>query len=338
MRFIVGLCCIVFFFSCEPSFEFKDEAVVVRIPSGFPPIDYPDDNAPTKLRIELGRRLFYDNRLSANHQVNCSSCHVLSAAFTDSKSTSTGLAGIPGKRNSPTLANMAWMPRLMMEGGVPSLETQALAPLHDSLEMGMNMMIAVDELNKDSELRAMSRAAYQRDSIDPFVVTRALAAFQRTIISGDSRWDRYRQGQKKEMNETELSGMQLFFSEKTQCSSCHSGIFFSDFNYYNIGLEENYSDNGKERASHLQADIGKFKTPTLRNIALTAPYMHDGRMNSLEEVVSFYNEGGKQHVNKDGRIHALNLTEEEQIQLIAFLKSLTDWNFVQNAQLGPWMK
>jgi len=335
MRFAFCLWCVVFLFSCERSFEFKDEKVVVRIPSGFPPINYPEGNEPTKLRIELGRRLFYDNRLSANHQVNCSSCHVLSAAFTDSKTTSTGLAGIPGKRNSPTLANMAWMPRLMMEGGVPTLEAQALAPLHDSLEMGMNMMFAVAELNKDDELRAMSLAAYNRDSIDPYVVTRALAAFQRTIISGDSRWDRYRQGQKKEMNETELYGMRLFFSDQTQCSSCHSGIFFSDFNYYNIGLEEVYSDNGKERATHLQADIGKFKTPTLRNIALTAPYMHDGRMNSLEEVISFYSEGGKQHANKDERIHALNLTDEEQVQLIAFLKTLTDWNFVQNAQLSP---
>ncbi len=335
MKFLVILCGFLILTSCETVAILKDDPLNVRIPGGFPPIVYPEGNEPTKLRVELGRRLFYDNRLSANQTVNCSSCHVLSTAFTDSKTTSTGLAGLPGKRNSPTLANVAWMPRFMMEGGVPTLETQALAPLHDTMEMGMNMMFAVRELNQDAKLRAMSLAAYGRDSIDPFVVTRSLAAFQRTIISGDSRWDRYRQGQVKEMNQEELIGMKLFFSEQTNCGNCHKGIFYTDFDYYNIGLDEVYADNGKERASHKAEDIGKFKTPTLRNIALTSPYMHDGRLNSLEDVVAFYNEGGKPHVNKDTRIRPLGLTTEEQSQLVAFMKTLTDWNFVQNAQLAP---
>ncbi len=324
--------------ACHSVGVMTDEKVVVRVPAGFPPIAYPEGNEPTKLRIQLGRILFYDTRLSADHSTHCGTCHVLSVAFTDSKETSTGMAGFPGRRNSPTLANIAYVPRLMMEGGVPTLETQALAPLHDTLEMGFNLMHAVHELNKDATLKAMARAAYGRDTIDPFVVTRALAAFQRTILSGDSHYDQYKQGQLNQMNEKEVRGMNLFFSEKTKCSECHSGVFLTDFDYHNIGLETESVDHGKERASNLPQDIGKFKTPTLRNIALTAPYMHDGRYNSLEEVITFYNAGGVAHVNKDTRIQPLQLTSTEQKELIAFLGALTDWNFVQNQQLLPLMK
>ncbi len=329
---------VLFIVACHSIGEWTDEKVTVRTPAGFPPIVYPKDNEPTKLRVQLGRILFYDTRLSTDHSTNCGTCHILSVAFTDGKETSSGMAGFPGMRNAPTLANIAYMPRLMMEGGVPTLETQALAPLHDTLEMGFNMMHAVHELNKDELLKSMARAAYGRDTIDPYVVTRALAAFQRTFLSGDSHYDRYRQGQLNLMTEQEVRGMNLFFSEKTKCSNCHSGIFFTDFDYHNIGLETESVDHGKERASHLAADIGKFKTPTLRNIALTAPYMHDGRFSSLEEVIAFYNNGGVPHDNKDERIQPLQLSTEEQKDLIAFLGELTDWNFVQNQQLLPLVK
>jgi cytochrome c peroxidase len=279
--------------ACGGEVVFHDEPVNIRIPARFPAVAYPNGNEPTKLRILLGRKLFYDTRLSENNKLHCGSCHVLSAAFTDGNATSSGIHGISGKRNAPTLANVAWLPRLMMEGGVPSLETQSLAPLHDSLEMGSNMMIAVEKLNHDDELRALSKAAYGRDSIDPFVITRALAAFQRTFMSGDSRYDRYMQGFTSELNENEVRGMKLFFSEKTSCGSCHPDVMMTDFGYYNIGLYEEYSDTGKERATGKMEDVGKFKTPTLRNIAITAPYMHDGSIWSLSEVVAFFNAGGK---------------------------------------------
>ncbi|MFM7728832.1 MAG: cytochrome-c peroxidase, partial [Flavobacteriales bacterium] len=223
----------------------KDEPFKVRIPAGFPEVQFPVDNEPTKLRVELGRRLFYDNRLSADESMNCGSCHVLSAAFTDGRAVSEGLHGIAGKRNAPTLVNLAWMKRFMMEGGVPTLETQALAPLHDSLEMGSNMMHAVAKLNNDPLLVELGRAAYGRDSIDPFVVTRALACFQRTFMSGESRYDRFVLGKKDQMNEQEQRGMNLFFSAKTHCSECHSSVFFTDMDYHTIGLQENYSDEGK---------------------------------------------------------------------------------------------
>ena len=315
-----------------------DSELLVRVPAGFPSLEYPADNVPTRLRVELGRRLFYDSRLSEDETVNCGSCHVLSAAFTDGRTTSSRLHGIAGKRNAPTLVNLAWMKRLMMEGGVPTLETQALAPLHDSTEMSPSMMPILARLNGDAYLKELTRAAYGRDSIDAFVLTRALACFQRTFMSGDGRYDRYLQGKKDQMNEKELRGKELFFSAKTQCSECHSGVFFTDMDYHNIGLEEVYADDGKARATHRDEDVGRFKTPTLRNIQLTAPYMHDGSMASLEEVIAFYNAGGKAHRNKDERIHPLGLTPAQQADLLAFLTTLTDWNFVQNEDLLPLMR
>ncbi len=324
--------------SCNQKNELHDESVKIRTPSGFPFIVFPQGNEPTKLRILLGRKLFYDVRLSLERNMSCGTCHVTSAAFTDGKKTNTGMENIALNRNSPTLANMAWSPYYMMEGGVPSLELQALAPLHNSHEMGKNLMHAIDILNEDDDLRALSKAAYNRDSIDPYVVTRALAAFQRTIISGDSRYDRYRLGATDQMSEDEIAGMNLFFSQKTSCSSCHTDVLFTDFGIYNIGLYEEYEDVGLERKTHQQEDIGKFKTPTLRNIELTSPYMHDGSLNSLEEIVALYNKGGKPHPNKDARIHALHLSEQELNQLVSFLTTLTDYNFVQNTNLLPLME
>lgn len=327
---------IVFFASCnEADMTLKDESVRIKIPSRFPELVIPDDNLPTSLRIDLGRRLFYDVRLSSGNNVSCGSCHVLSAAFTDGKKISSGNSSSPFSRNSPTLANVGWSPYLMSEGGVPSLELQALAPLHDTMEMGSNMMIAVEKLNKDKYLMKMAKAAYGRDSIDPFVVMRALASFQRTFVSADSRYDRYKNNPANQLNNDELNGMNLFYSEKTGCGHCHSGELFTDFGFYNIGLYEYYSDSGRERKTHEIADNGKFKTPTLRNIALTAPYMHDGSINTIEEVIEFYDSGGKNHPSKDTRIKRLNLTPEEKSQLVAFLNSLTDWNFVQNKNLLP---
>jgi cytochrome c peroxidase len=326
---------IIALIACNDNKKWQDAPFQIRVPAGFAPIAFPEGNEPTQLRVLLGRKLFYDKRLSAENNMSCGTCHVASAAFTDGKKVNTGMHNLALKRNSPTLANMAWSPYFMMEGGVPTLELQALAPLHNSHEMGMDMMQAIAVLNEDDALRALAKAAYGRDSIDPFVVTRSLATFQRTFVSGDSRYDRYQLGLKDQMNEEEIAGMNLFFAEKTKCSSCHAGELITDFGIYNIGLYEVYDDVGLERKTHKTTDNGKFKTPTMRNIDLTAPYMHDGSMNSLEEVIEFYNTGGKPHANKDLRIQPLNLSPEEKEQLTAFLKTLTDYNFVQNAMYLP---
>jgi len=334
MKWDSSLVIVIFFVACQQaSYIPPEKSIKYPRPSGFPDVIYPEGSEPTALRILLGRILFYDKRLSANNDVSCGSCHALSTAFTDGKSFSEGIHGNISKRNAPTLANLAYQPYYLFEGGVPTLETQALVPLHDTLEMGLNMMDAIYKLNNDQYLKDLSASAFGRDSIDPWVVTRSLAIFQRSFISGDSYFDRYKIGQKDALNESATRGMQIFFSDKAKCGSCHSGVFFTDFGFYNIGLAD--PDPGKFRLTHQPADSGKFKTPTLRNIALTGPYMHNGSMNSLRQVLEFYNRGGNSSKYKDARIQPLQLNNQELSDLEEFLKSLTDWNFVQNERLLP---
>ena len=334
MRCIAALASIIIFFACGHEYNIpNDKPFEYNRPSAFPELTFPQGSEPTVLRAKLGRLLFYDKRLSASDQFSCGSCHALSAAFTDGKKLPIGLSGIQGKRNVPTLTNIGFQPYFLFEGGVPTLETQALVPLHDSLEMGMNMMVAIQKLNDDDYLRALAVKAFGRDSIDPWVVTRALAIFQRMFISGDSYYDRYKIGQKDALSESALRGMELFFSERTQCGSCHGGVFFTDFGFYDVGIQS--EDQGRYRVTHNPSDIGKFKTPSLRNIALTSPYMHNGSLNSLGEVLKYYNRGGDDSRNKDSRLRPLGLTDVELNDMEEFLKALTDWNFVQDERLLP---
>jgi len=303
-----------------------DKAVSFKQPHYFPPINFPEGNEPTQLRFELGKKLFYEVKLSKNEDQSCASCHRLPAAFTDGRTVSSFHEN-EFARNAPTLANLAWSPYFMSEGGVPTLELQALGPIHEKHELALSMEGVIERLKGKSNYAELSKAAYRRE-LDAFVITRALACFERALISGDSKFDRHYFLKSNDYSVLEKQGMELFFSERTQCSSCHSGTFFTDYRFYSLGLED--ADIGLERKTYSEADRGKFKTPTLRNIELTAPYMHNGSMSSLEEVVSFYNTGGGTRLTKDSRVKTLNLSKEEEAALVAFLKTLTDWNFVQN--------
>ncbi|MEZ4800861.1 MAG: cytochrome c peroxidase [Flavobacteriales bacterium] len=304
-------------------------------PSFFPEYQIPEDNKPTVLRVELGRRLFFEKRLSNSNSTSCASCHVSSMAFTDGKSISHGAHGRMGNRNAPTLANLLWSPHLMSEGGVKTLELQALGPIQDSSEMDMTMRNAEAQLADDVYLQNLSQAAYGRP-LDAYVMIRALAVYQRSFISGDTRFDKYHFFKDTTaFNAQEKRGYDIFFSEKAACASCHQLPFFTDYKFYNIGLYENYADAGRQRVTYTANDNGKFKTPTLRNIEMTPPYMHDGSIRTLEDVVEFYNWGGKSHPNKDARIQKMNWTPQEKADLIAFLKTLTDWNFLQNHNFLP---
>jgi cytochrome c peroxidase len=322
--------------SCVNANKTKDQPLNVVWPKQFGDPLIPDDNQLTAIRIELGRRLFYDPGLSDNGEISCGSCHVLSAAFTDGRTLSTGIHGKTGRRNAPTLQNLAWAPHLMFEGGVPNLEMQILAPPQDSMEMGHGMLMNLEQLAKQKEVyNELSRAAYGRN-LDVFVATRSIASFERTFVSADSRFDQfYYFNLKDRLNEMEKKGMELFFSKDLHCAECHREPLFTDFGFYNIGLYEHYADPGKARETYLPVDSGKFKTPSLRNIGVTAPYMHDGSLTDLRAVVEFYNSGGKNHPSKDPRIHALHLSDEQQTHLVAFLYTLTDWNFLQNRNLLP---
>ncbi len=329
MKFLYILLTSLLFFACA-----KDDMVVVadpifNIPIGFPTPAFPEDNQLTIERWALGKRLFFDPALSASGKVSCSSCHLPQLAFTDGLSLSEGVEGRIGSRNAPSLANVAYHPYFTREGGVPTLEMQILVPIQEHDEFDFNILLIADRLQEDSTYVAESFAAYDRPP-DAFVITRAISTFERTLLSGGSRYDQYRNGNSKRLTEKELSGMTLFFSERLACASCHGGFDFTNYAFENNGLYESYTDSGRFRFTGDTNDIALFKVPSLRNVGVTAPYMHDGSIASLEEVITHYSNGGKNHVNKNPIIKPLNLLPSEKDDLIAFLKSLTDDDFITN--------
>ncbi len=326
---------ISFWMACTPEPDdelmpvMSDDVLVFELPSGFPELPYPADNAPTALRVELGKQLFYDTRLSRDGNLSCASCHLPEHAFADPRAVSQGTDGREGLRNSPTLTNVAWQPYLFMDGGVPNLELQVMHPLNDPLEFDLHIVDAANILANDENYAQMSRSAYNRE-LDPYVIMRSIAAFERTLISGNSAFDRFLAGDENALSADAQAGKALFFAPETGCSDCHTGVFFTDFSFQNIGLYTNYEDNGRQRVTTDPSDHGKFKVPTLRNVALTAPYMHDGSLATLADVVAHFNSGGVQHTNQHPAVRPLNLTPEQQTQLVVFLEALTDESFINN--------
>ncbi len=305
------------------------ESILV-IPEGFPEPVFPDDNQFTESRWELGKKLFYDPVMSRDNTVSCADCHKPSLAFSDNVALSKGVDEALGTRNAPSLANVAYHPYFTREGGVPSLEMQVLVPIQEHNEFDFNILEIADRLSQDPEYVRMSREAYNRTP-NHFVITRALATFERSLISGNSPYDRYvYQGDRFALNQAQRKGMELFFSDRTRCASCHSGFNFTDYTFRNNGLYTAYADIGRFRLTGDERDRALFKVPSLRNVEFTAPYMHDGSMNTLEEVIDHYNSGGKGHPHRDERIRPLNLTDEEKANLVAFLKSLSDQEFIND--------
>jgi cytochrome c peroxidase len=282
---------------------------------------------------ELGKKLFYDNVLSVDNSVNCGSCHKVSLAFSDDVSKSLGAGKTVGRRNSPSLANVAYHPYYTREGGVPTLEMQILVPIQEHDEFNFNIVEIAARLKQIPEYVAMSKEIFGREP-DPYVITRAIATFERTLISGNSTYDKYLyQGYTGLLTQAEKRGMNLFYSTRTNCGNCHSGFNFTDYSFKNNGLYEVYADNGRERLTGNSADNALFKVPSLRNIALTAPYMHDGSMTTLHDVIEHYNSGGKPHPNKSPMLQPMGLTTSEKEDLIAFLHTLTDAAFASNKHL-----
>lgn len=312
------------FISCGKERANQNEIFQLDIPQGFPNPIIPEDNQLTYERIELGKRLFYDPILSKDGTISCGSCHKQEYAFADNTAISAGVEGRLGFRNSMSLANIAYQDALMREGGVPTLEMQILVPIQDHNEMDFNILSVAEKLNLDSTYINASIRAYNRIP-DAYVITRALASFERTMLSGNSNYDR------NLLNEKQQDGKKLFFSHELACSSCHGTFLFTNQTIENNGLYEVYEDSGKYRLTNLQEDIGKFKVPSLRNIEITAPYMHNGSISTLEEVIEHYASGGKNHFNKSEFITGFNITDNEKDNLIRFLKSLTDNNFTNNS-------
>jgi len=304
------------------------------IPNWFPQLEIPAENQLTKARVELGRKLFYEPLLSLDSSVSCGTCHLQEKAFTDGIPISLGINDAVGLRNAPTLANIGFAPYFFHDGGVFTLELQSQQPIFSVDEMRFSIAGFLKRIENDGKYKRMFREAYDREP-DAFGISRAIASFERTLISADSRFDQFEyQGISDALSDQEQRGKQLFFSEQTKCSNCHEPPLFTNYEFENIGLYLNYSDSGRARISHLAADNGKFKVPTLRNIELTAPYMHNGSIQTLEEVIEHFNSGGVGHPNQSEEMLPLNLSSQQKADLLAFLKTLTDQSFVSDSELS----
>ena len=321
MKLLIGVVAVLFLYSCEV--EPINNSFKLTVPKGFPEISVPNDNALSLERIALGKRLFYDPILSKDSTISCNSCHFQEYAFADNRSISPGVEERLGKRNSMSLANVAYADVLLREGGVPNLEMQVLVPIQEHNEMDFNIVAVAERMQSDSSYVKQSLEAYNRMP-DAFVITRAIASFERTLLSGNSRYD------SNILSASERNGRDLFFSDSLACSSCHGTFLFTNQEMENNGLYEQYPDSGRYILTRLQEDIGRFKVPSLRNVELTSPYMHDGSLSTLEHVVDHYESGGSNHFNQSNLVKGFNLTAEERANLIVFLQSLTDYEFTQN--------
>lgn len=326
---LLFLWCVILF-SCkkqeDPVQEIseRNKVITLPVPKGFLYPEIPADNQPTKNRIELGKLLFFDPILSRDSTVSCSSCHLPEKFFSDNLKVSVGIDGRKGTRNAPSLINVAYQPTMFWDGGNPSLEQQVIAPIDNHDEFDFDVNAIVGKLKKNPRYSLLFQAAYnQQPSV--FALTRAIACFERTLIGGTSTYDDYTQNNNKSaLTESQVRGMNLFFSEEGECFHCHQGALFTDYSFRNNGLYVQYADSGRSRITQQLSDIGKFKVPSLRNIEMTAPYMHDGSLESLEDVIDHYSSGGVKHPNKSPIIQPLNLNQQQKDDLINFLKSLTD--------------
>jgi len=301
-------------------------------PYGFPDMIIPEDNPMTVEGIELGRKLFNDPILSGDGTQSCISCHIQSANFSDTNQFSTGINGMHGNRNASTIINSGWNNSNFWDGRAITLEEQAFSPVVDPIEMNDTWSNVENKLNSNSEYIQLFKQAYNIDYIDSTHVVMAIAQFERTLISNNSKFDKYSRGEEV-FTKSELNGFAIFNSEKGDCFHCHGTSLFTDNLFHNNGLDvEPFLDLGLGKITENTNDNGKFKTPTLRNIEVSAPYMHDGRFATLEKVIEHYDSGGHFSSTVDPLMKklgvGLNLTNQEKSDLIAFLKTLTDYDYI----------
>jgi cytochrome c peroxidase len=317
------------------AFEMPD-AALFRVPQGWPQPVYDFKSNPlTKEKIALGRSLFHDPVLSRDNTVSCASCHLPNTAFTHvDHDLSHGIEGRVGTRNSPALVNLAWSKSLMWDGAVNHIEVQALAPIENRLEMDEAIANVVKKLQARPGYAAMYKAAYGDSLVTGERTLKALAQFMLTFVSKDSKYDKVMRGEAV-FNEWESKGYALF---KANCSSCHKEPLFTNGDFENNGLpvDTTLNDAGRIRVTHRQGDSGKFKVPTLRNVEVSYPYMHDGRFKSLQMVLFHYTNGIQQSPTLAAQLKkGITLNEDDKRCLIAFLKTLTDEAFLHNPSFQP---
>ena len=296
---------------------------------------HPDNNRLTNEGIALGRELFYEKQLSGDNSMSCASCHFQEFNFSDSAMFSVGITGAIGDRQAMSISNLAWDKLFFWDGRAVSLEDQAFGPVVNPVELNDTWPNVVSKLQANPKYPILFEKAFGTQIIDSNLVTYAIAQFERTMVSFNSDFDKYfYEGDVNALNSSEQNGFNLFFGE-AECIHCHSGPLLNDPTFRNNGLDEVFTDLGLGKVTGLDTDNGKFKVTTLRNIAESGPYMHDGRFATLEEVIVHYNSGVKENSpNIDPEmehfIGGLNLTETEIADLVAFLQTFTDESYLNN--------
>jgi cytochrome c peroxidase len=289
----------------------------------------PVDNPQSDAKIALGKKLFFDTRLSIDGTVSCATCHKPGRAFTDNLTVSEGIKGQHTERNSPSLLNSAFLKTAMFDAHLETLELQVIVPIQEKTEMGHNMKDLMKVLRADPDYQKAAQEIYHRD-FDAWVLTRSISAYERSLISMNSRFDQFQKGNQHAINATEKAGWKLF-SETLYCTKCHPAPNFTTYVAENNGLYASYegkSDQGRFRIHHDSLDIGKFKVPSLRNLPLTYPYMHDGSLESIDAVLDHYVKGGNGHPLQHKAIVPFTLSPQERKQLKAFFNSLVDVSYL----------
>ncbi len=288
-------------------------------PLGLKPVPVPQDNPQAPEKIELGKQLYFDKRLSKDDTVSCASCHDPKFGFSNGERFATGVGGAKGGRSAPSVINSAYYKQQFWDGRAASLEEQALGPIANPIEMALPVEDAVAKLNKIGGYKSSFRKVFGTD-VTADGIAKAIAAYERTVISGNAPYDKFKAGDESALSEKAQHGMKLFFG-KANCSACHGGPNFSDSGYHNIGIgmDAKEPDVGRVAISKLGGDTGAFKTPTLREIARTAPYMHDGSLATLVDVINHYDKGGIANEYLDEELFELRLTSIEKAALLAFL-------------------
>ena len=321
--------------SCSKDSALPDEKLIsFEVPKGFPTPFLPEENPLTQAKIDLGKALFFDNILSKDSSVSCASCHVQSFGFSDPRQLSTGVDDRLGFRNAQPLINLAWKNHFFRDGGVQLLELTALNSIHNPDEFQTEINVIQEKLSASPKYRKLFQTAYN-DTVTLTGFLRAIGTYLRTLVSAESTYDYYRLGYPNTLNNEQIRGMNLFFSDSTSCSSCHSTVLFTNNDFEANGLVANTSDPGRHRVTLNEVERNKFLVPTLRNCEVTAPYMHDGSLNSLEEVVDRYNQGGSGIQNQSELIRPLGLSDEQKSAIVSFLKALTDQAFLSNKDFQP---
>ena len=322
-------------------FHVFNRPVELKLPSNFPePVYDLKTNPLTEAGIQLGKELFYDGKLSRTGVVSCGFCHQQPSAFTHhGHEVSHGVDDRLGKRNSLPISNLIWMKTFFWDGGVNHLDFVPLNPMENPLEMDETLENVLKKLNESEHYRAAFRQAFGVDEIKSTEFLKALSQFTATLISANSRYDKYVRNEGAQLTAQELNGLALF---KSKCSSCHATDLFTDGSYRNNGITSDFRfDKGREEVTSDVTDRGKFKVPSLRNVEYTDPYMHDGRLTSLEEVLNHYSDGVKISETldplllKDGR-PGIALTESEKADIITFLKTLTDKEFLADKRFSEY--